>query len=113
MPKISFRLDFPGGERLGPGKVALLEAIERSGSIRRAAEAMEMSYRRAWLLVESVNRLVGTPAVETSQGGRDGGGTRLTPAGRELLCQYAAMARAVDRATATGRRAIARLTRRD
>ena len=113
MPKISFRLDFPGGERLGPGKVALLEAIEQKGSIRRAAESMDMSYRRAWLLVESVNRIVGSPAVETSQGGREGGGTRLTPAGHELLRQYAAMAREVDQATAAGRRAIARLMRRD
>ncbi|MEO8449856.1 MAG: winged helix-turn-helix domain-containing protein [Gemmatimonadota bacterium] len=109
MLKVSFRIDLPGGERIGPGKVALLGWVDRTGSITQAAKAMKMSYRRAWLLVETLNRLAPTPMVETAHGGKRGGGAQLTAIGRKLLTRYAAMERAIDRATAMERRAVDRL----
>ena len=76
---------------LGPGKIALLEAIERAGSITAAAKLLGMSYRRAWMLVDDTNRCLIEPAVETASGGNRGGGTTLTPTGRELVRQYRAL----------------------
>jgi molybdate transport system regulatory protein len=73
---------------LGPGKVDLLEAIAGSGSISAAARAMGMSYRRAWLLVDTMNRCFRADLVETVTGGRGGGGTRVTPMGLDVLRRY-------------------------
>ncbi len=73
---------------IGPGKIALLEAIERAGSITGAAKLLGMSYRRAWMLVDETNRCLIAPAVETATGGNRGGGTTLTVVGRELVRQY-------------------------
>ena len=70
---------------LGPGRIALLEQIDRLKSISGAARAMNMGYRHAWLLVETMNRLARAPLVEKSVGGRDGGSARLTPEGRRAL----------------------------
>lgn len=76
---------------LGPGKAELLAAIGESGSISAAARAMGMSYRRAWQLVETMNRCFRAPLVEAAPGGKGGGGARLTDAGREALRRYQAM----------------------
>ncbi len=84
---------------LGPGKAALLRGIQDSGSISAAARAMSMSYRRAWLLVEDMNRCFRQPLVETSTGGARGGGARLTDSGRAVLARYAAMEQAALEAT--------------
>jgi molybdate transport system regulatory protein len=73
---------------VGPGKVALLEAIERTGSITAAAKSLDMSYRRAWLLLDELNRSLRQPAVDCSQGGRRGGGSALTDVGRRLIALY-------------------------
>ena len=73
---------------LGPGKVDLLETIARSGSISAAARALGMSYRRAWLLVDTMNRCFREDLVETVTGGRGGGGTRVTPMGLDVLRRY-------------------------
>jgi molybdate transport system regulatory protein len=83
---------------IGPGKVALLEAIDETGSITSSAKKLGMSYRRAWLLVEETNRCLVRPAVESSTGGERGGGTSLTPAGAELVRRY----RSLERQTALG-----------
>ena len=80
---------------IGPGKIALLEAIERTGSITGAARALGMSYRRAWLLVEETNRCLVQPAVATAAGGARGGGTSRTPAGVELCAKYRALERTI------------------
>ena len=74
--RLSIRIDLANGTRIAPGKVALLEEIGRSGSISAAGRAMKMSYRRAWRLVEDLNRHLGSPVVETAAGGSGGGGTR-------------------------------------
>jgi molybdate transport system regulatory protein len=76
---------------MGPGKADLLDAISREGSISRAARSMGMSYRRAWLLVETMNQAFREPLVDAARGGSGGGGARLTPLGHEALKRYRAM----------------------
>lgn len=73
---------------MGPGKADLLEAIEREGSISGAARALGMSYRRAWMLVDTMNRCWTEPMVETTPGGAARGGARISPFGREVLRHY-------------------------
>lgn len=85
-----FRLrigDDPEGS-LGPGKVALLEAIGETGSISAAGRKLGMSYRRAWLLVDALNRAFNQPLVTTVTGGREGGGSALTSAGGDVVRRY-------------------------
>ncbi|WP_459617939.1 winged helix-turn-helix domain-containing protein [Bordetella sp. 2513F-2] len=94
------RLYREGAIAIGPGKVALLEAIEQSGSITAAAQQLGMSYRRAWLLVDEVNRSLRQPAVESATGGARGGGTRITDTGRELIRRYRAIEGAARAAAA-------------
>jgi molybdate transport system regulatory protein len=76
---------------LGPGKADLLDAVEKAGSISAAARAMGMSYRRAWVLIEAMNRDFREPLVETAAGGSGGGGAQVTATGREALRRYRAM----------------------
>ncbi len=85
---LSIRMRFDGDARIGPGKIALLEGIERSGSIAAAGREMGMSYRRAWLLVDAVNAMFDEPVVATAAGGARGGGTTLTPLGSALVAAY-------------------------
>lgn len=73
---------------MGPGKADLLEAIRQTGSISAAARSLGMSYRRAWLLVETMNRCFQEPLVSTLAGGRHGGGTQLTELGEQVLHRY-------------------------
>ena len=72
----------------GPGKALLLESIEQTGSILAAGKAMGMSYKRAWQLVETMNRLFREPVVERMRGGADRGGARLTETGMQALALY-------------------------
>ncbi|MDQ0315853.1 winged helix-turn-helix domain-containing protein [Amorphus orientalis] len=96
-PALRIRIDFPDRPSLGPGKIALLEAIESAGSITSAARAMKMSYRRAWLLVEELNSMFAEPLVTTQLGGARGGGAMVTPAGRGVIESYRAVeARAAE-----------------
>ncbi|MFN4263769.1 MAG: winged helix-turn-helix domain-containing protein [Thioalkalivibrionaceae bacterium] len=73
---------------LGPGKVRLLDAIENTGSISAAARSLGMSYRRAWNLVDAMNRCFRQPLVDTEIGGSAGGGARITAAGEEARQRY-------------------------
>ena len=88
MTRLTIRMDFDDARQVGHGKIRLLEMIERQGSISGAARAMEMSYRRAWLLLDEVNRMFSAPVVETRLGGKGGGTARLTPLGRKLVELY-------------------------
>lgn len=106
--RLTFRIDFEGGDRLGPGKIALLEQIREHGSISAAARAMDMSYRRAWLLVESLNEIFDEPAVQTRIGRTEGGGAVLTPFGERLIALYRAMERGVATATRPAVRELAK-----
>jgi molybdate transport system regulatory protein len=83
---------------MGPGKADLLEAIRQHGSISAAGRAMEMSYRRAWLLVDAMNRCWTQPLVETSPGSAHGGGARVSAFGENVLTQYRALQARIDEA---------------
>ena len=84
----AIKVDFGSGLRLGAGKVRLLEKIAETGSISAAARAMEMSYRRAWLLIEELNTIFKVPVVETAAGGSGGGGAKITAHGTRLIALY-------------------------
>ncbi len=87
---VRFRLRITQGDTvvIGPGKIALLEAIIDAGSITLAARQLGMSYRRAWLLIDEMNRCLRSPAVETAIGGKRGGGTVVTVVGQEIIRLY-------------------------
>jgi molybdate transport system regulatory protein len=114
-PTIQFRLRVLLGEdiAIGPGKVDLLEAIDATGSITAAAKALGMSYRRAWLLVETMNRCFVTPVASTEAGGASGGGTRLTPTGAEVVRRYRSMEAKAGKAGARDLAALVLLMRHD
>jgi len=88
MARIRLTLTMNSGARIGPGKAELLESVRSSGSISAAARAMGMDYKRAWLLMDSLNRAFATPAVERVTGGPGGGGAVLTAFGEDLLARY-------------------------
>ena len=87
-PGIRFRLDFHDRCSVGIGKITLLEAIARTGSLSQAARVIGMSYRRAWLLIDSMNAEFDTPVISATVGGSGGGGAQLTSFGRELIQAY-------------------------
>lgn len=76
---------------MGPGKADLLDAVARTGSISAAAREMDMSYRRAWLLVDTMNHAFRSPLVEAAKGGTGGGGAHVTEFGLEVLARYRSM----------------------
>jgi molybdate transport system regulatory protein len=82
------RIMFRKAIAMGPGKADLLRAIEQTGSISAAARELGMSYRRAWLLVDTMNQCFRSPLVETLTGGQHGGGARVTELGQEVLRRY-------------------------
>ncbi|WBU60470.1 winged helix-turn-helix domain-containing protein [Paracoccus albus] len=84
-PRLQVRLYLAPDAWLGPGKADLLELIDRTGSISEAGRQIGMSYKRAWSLVEELNRIFSTPLVERVRGGAGGGGACLTAEGREVL----------------------------
>jgi molybdate transport system regulatory protein len=90
-PGLTLRVLGPRAAAMGPGKAELIRRIEQTGSISAAARAMGMSYRRAWQLVEALNRDYREPVVATAVGGQRGGGARVTPFGRRLVARYRAM----------------------
>ena len=92
-PVIRFRIDFNEDANVGPGKIQLLEKIKTSGSISQAARDIGMSYRRAWLLINSLNTTFQQPVVMSSTGGAGGGGAKLTEFGELLLGSYRALER--------------------
>ena len=88
LPSLSVRIDLDADDRIGPGKILLLENIRKFGSISAAGRAMDMSYKRAWDLVDEINRICRQPAVERQTGGKNGGGAALTPFGASLVARY-------------------------
>lgn len=87
MTQLKLRILFDGA-MLGPGKAELLERIRDTGSISAAGRQMDMSYKRAWMLVEELNAAFRDPLVNSSRGGPGGGGARLTDTGAEVLRLY-------------------------
>lgn len=90
-PGVRLRVVLGPDVAFGPGKVAMLEEIEATGSIAAAGRNMGMSYKRAWYLVETMNRCFKRPVVAAAKGGRAGGGAVLTPLGAEVLARYRRM----------------------
>lgn len=91
MTKLTIRIDFENGQQIGHGKIRLLELISAHGSISRAAKDMGMSYRRAWLLADEMNRMFVKPLIETQPGGSGGGFARLTSFGHAVIGHYRAI----------------------
>jgi molybdate transport system regulatory protein len=91
MARLTLRIDFDTADALGPGKIRLLECVRDTGSISAAGRAMEMSYRRAWLLIDTLNTSFRQPVVTTKLGGKSGGGALLTRFGEELIKNYREM----------------------
>lgn len=86
--RLRLRVVVGGVVAIGPGKVELLEAVAEHGSISAAARSMKMSYRRAWMLLDELNRALGEPAIATAHGGPQGGGATLTPTGEAVIAHY-------------------------
>jgi molybdate transport system regulatory protein len=85
---IRFRIDFSENCNVGPGKIALLEEIRKCGSLSQAARMMKLSYRRAWLLIDSLNNTFDVPATVNQTGGTRGGGAEVTAFGVLLIERY-------------------------
>ncbi len=111
-PRAQLRFVLAPDIAMGPGKAALLEHIRDTGSISAAGRRMEMSYKRTWQMVESMNRCFRSPLVETAKGGAGGGGAQLTPLGEQVLARYRRMealaAKAVARELAGFHRLLTR-----
>ena len=97
--RLTIRIDFAAGDALGPGKIGLLERVGETGSIRGAASAMKMSYRRAWLLLKAVEKTFGARLIQTATGGKSGGGTDLTALGRRVVRHYRAVEQSAAKAS--------------
>jgi molybdate transport system regulatory protein len=105
LPSLSLRIDLDAEGRIGPGKIALLENIQKFGSISAAGRAMDMSYKRAWDLVDEINRICRQAAVERQTGGKNGGGAALTSFGQSLVTRYRKIER--DAASAVHKELVA------
>jgi molybdate transport system regulatory protein len=89
--KVKVRIDFDDAHAVGPGKIALLERMRDCGSLSQAARELDMSYRRAWQLLDSLNTSFNEPVIVTSIGGKGGGGSEITTFGLELIDAYRAL----------------------
>ena len=87
-PRLRLRVYLDDATWIGPGKADLLELIDETGSISQAGRRMGMSYKRAWMLVETLNASFAGPLVVSERGGAGGGGARLTPAGAQVLALF-------------------------
>lgn len=108
MAHLTLRIELGDHEAVGHGKIRLLELIGELGSISAAGRAMGMSYRRAWLLIDSVNKCFKQAAVHSSPGGTGGGGATLTPFGRTLIRHFRKMEKAAGAAAAAELAALER-----
>lgn len=110
-PSLRLRIVFGDLVMLGPGKADLLERIHDTGSIAAAGRSMSMSYKRAWMLVETMNTAFHEPLVASSRGGAKGGGAYLTETGVKVLAQYRALEAIVAEAGAAQLAALQALLR--
>jgi molybdate transport system regulatory protein len=112
MPRLTLRIDFDDTRAIGPGKIRLLELIDKHGSISAAGRQMGMSYRRAWVLVDNLNHCFHAPVVAAQAGGQHGGGASLTETGRAVVQHYRAVESSAQTAGAAHLAALAALTER-
>lgn len=111
MASLSIRIDLDPDGRIGPGKIELLETIAREGSISAAGRVMQMSYRRAWDLVDEIGKVCGQPVVASQTGGKHGGGAKLTAFGEDLIARYRAIENVANKAARVHLDALQRGTR--
>jgi len=111
-PGLTLRVVGSGPPAIGPGKAALIERIEKTGSISSAARTMGMSYRRAWQLVEALNASFAEPVVVTAVGGKRGGGAVVTDFGRSLARDYRQMEEKASAAIASDLKRFSRRLRK-
>jgi molybdate transport system regulatory protein len=111
MARLTIRVDLGKEAAFGPGKARLLEEISDKGSIRAAAVAMKMSYRRAWLLVQDIETIMGAPVVAAETGGVHGGGAKLTALGNDVVKRYRAIETRASRAVAAELHAMERIAK--
>ena len=95
-PKAAIKIEFANDLKLGRGKVRLLELVGETGSISAAARKMNMSYRRAWLLMDELNHMFGRDVIETAAGGSGGGGARVTDFGMRVVRVFRALENEAD-----------------
>jgi molybdate transport system regulatory protein len=96
---------------LGPGKIALLKAIQREHSLSQAAKSINMSYRRAWLLIQELNNSLKEPVLVTHTGGQSGGGSELTKMANQIIDVYERLTQEAEDATEATRKSFASLLR--
>jgi molybdate transport system regulatory protein len=111
MARLSIRIDLGSETALGPGKARLLELVDSEGSIRGAAAAMGMSYRRAWLLLQDIEAAMGAPVISAETGGIDGGGTSLTKLGRAVIDHYRKIEERASRSVDAELRALSEIAK--
>jgi molybdate transport system regulatory protein len=111
MARLTIRIDLGKQAAFGPGKAKLLETIEKKGSIRSAAAALGMSYRRAWLLVQDIEAIMGAPVLVAATGGAKGGGATLTSLGRAVLDRYRTIERVAAKSVAAELRGLTRMAK--
>jgi len=109
MAGLFLRIPVGDAGNLGPGKVRLLELIDETGSIRAAAAKMKLSYRRAWLLLQDLERVFAGPVLERRTGGKSGGGAALNARGRDIVKHYRNAERRTQRAVKGDLEALAKL----
>ncbi len=97
-PRLWLRIIVPDAGAIGPGKIDLLRSIDKMQSISAAARDLDMSYRRAWMLLDETRRILGTDIITTRAGGADRGGAVLTDAGRGLIGAYERICEAAGKA---------------
>jgi molybdate transport system regulatory protein len=107
--RLTIRIDLAPGIRVGPGKIALLDAIDTAGSIAGAGRILKMSYKRAWDLVEELNANFTDPLVSKAPGGTNGGGAHLTESGKALVKYYREIEDAAHDAARLPLRAVSRM----
>lgn len=114
MATLSLRVDLipVAAGRIGPGKIALLEAVREHRSISAAARELDMSYRRAWLLLDALNQSFKTPVVSTATGGKHGGGAELTSTGEQIVKLYRDLEKAAQSAASPHLKALQQLVGR-
>ena len=111
MARVKVSIVFESDARIGPGKAALLESIRDTGSISAAARDMGMPYKRAWVLLDSMNQAFTEPVITAAPGGAGGGGATLTPFGAEVLERYQRVAKQAAEMAADDIAALARRAR--
>jgi len=107
MAQVKVSIHFASGARIGPGKAALLQSVRDTGSISAAARNMGMTYKRAWLLLDSINQAFDEPVVTAASGGAGGGGAVLTAFGADVLGRYQRIAARAAKSAAADLAALA------